>query len=474
MPEENKKYPGKIRTKIILASLIPLCLVVLILEAVTYRIAVYNLDREFGKRLVAIANLTAAQLNALKLRSLSPGDESSRIYQNLLAQLNQIKNLEEISVIAVFDRNNKVLLDTEDTAIGAQYYRFYLDRDEIEAAAKEGGAASVTFTGSDGLIYKSGYGPVYDGGELVALVGVQGSPGFYGSLRILQLALLVTAVVGILLVIVLSMFIAGRLVRPILRLASIAEQIGRGEVDKEVTASSNDELGLLADSINEMRLHLIERDLRMQMMLQGIAHEIKNPLGGMKLFADLLRSEVQGDKNLLTYMDKIDGEINTLGRIINEFMDFSKDAVVEKRRGDLRKCIEEVVESVTTRFEKKEISLVRQLPAEIKMDFDWDKLRRVFHNLLENSFQAVKDRGGISIQAGKEGGYWSVTITDDGPGIEPANLEKIFEPFFSTKERGSGLGLAFVKKIVEGHGGTIRVSSEVQKGAAFELRLPEK
>ncbi len=206
----------------------------------------------------------------------------------------------------------------------------------------------------------------------------------------------------------------------------------------------------------------------------GVAHELRNPLGAIKnaaYFLNMVLAERQPDSHVQETLEILEKEVGTSERIISDLLDFARAKQPTRRKADLN----QVVQAALSRTEIPEsVETVAQLDKELPPILaDPHQLDQVFGNLIRNGVQAMPDGGRLVVQAGMEDPEWlTVSITDTGVGISEENREKIFEPLFTTKAKGIGLGLALAKTLVEGHGGTIEVQSAVGKGSTFTVRLP--
>lgn len=199
----------------------------------------------------------------------------------------------------------------------------------------------------------------------------------------------------------------------------------------------------------------------------GIAHELRNPLGVIAGYTKLLSKKL--DSSLTPTVDAISREIIVMDRIISDFLSFAKPAELNISDIDLKTIIENCVTAVTGERGNIKLNLdINGLPV-IKGDEVF--LRQAFTNLIQNAVEAMPQGGELTINASSKGDFLDVTISDTGHGIAENIMDKIFLPFFTTKENGTGLGLAIVHKIVVSHGGNIFVDSS-DKGTIFRIRFP--
>lgn len=238
-----------------------------------------------------------------------------------------------------------------------------------------------------------------------------------------------------------------------------------------------------------------ERGLRRQESLAAVgqataqvAHEIRNPLGSIRLGVSMLRDNVVDGEGLRT-IELVERGIMHLNKLVVDVSQFSRSKALEQSNVDLHDLLRRSLELVADKINEKDTPIQKRLAGEVGQKvvghWDGDQLRQVFVNVIANAIDASPKRAPISITtevvnvsagadvenlAAKK--YARVTIADQGQGMDKPTLDRLFEPFFSTKKRGTGLGLAIVKQIVEQHGGKIEVDSEPEKGTRFVIDLP--
>jgi signal transduction histidine kinase len=221
-----------------------------------------------------------------------------------------------------------------------------------------------------------------------------------------------------------------------------------------------------------MRQALSVRDQRLQMMLAGIAHEVRNPLGGIELFAGILREEIHEGDERRAHVQRIERELTHLKAVVSDFLEFARRPKVELRPLDLEPMLTEVRDLAAADGEKAGVEVALDLTPPARALADATQLRRAILNLCRNAVQATPPGGRVTLAASPTGeARLRIRVTDTGKGIAPDQVEQIFTPFFTTKEKGTGLGLAFVREIVGDHGGTLVVESEVGKGSTFTVEL---
>jgi len=212
-------------------------------------------------------------------------------------------------------------------------------------------------------------------------------------------------------------------------------------------------------------------------MARKVAHEIKNPLTPIQLSAEhvlKVAADDRGglDKALKESMSYIISEVEHLRRTAQEFMEIARDTTVRKEPVDLRRVLEEVLQPYRRLLAERIRFTVVAEGTNFDLRGDGDKLRTAFRNIVANAVEAMSQRGEITVTIGRRGPALAVSVRDSGPGMSRETIDRIFELYYSTKEGGTGLGLPIAKKIVEEHGGSIRVASEPGRGTTVIVEIP--
>lgn len=457
--------------RLVVAYLVPALALGALLVAISLHVAESSLDRSLDRRLTAIAAATAAQINPAAVEFLAPGDESSRTARRLRTRLLQLKQQTDIARIVVLDKSLRIRLDTDArTKIGDRHYKAEADRTELERVFAGRAASSILFSGRDGKLYKTGYAPLLGEKGVSAAVGVEGNAHFFSDLRRLRRYLATASGIVAAFIIIVSLLIARRITRPLRSLADEARRIGAGDLTHPINSPSRDEVGELAVTMEIMRRELADRDQQLQMMLAGIAHEVRNPLGGIALFAGLLRSELADRAESLKMVERIEGELEYLKKVVGDFLDFARRRAPDLSPVPLKALLDELAEMFQPQAAANNLRFSRELE-QLTVAADGEQLRRLVLNLLENARQATAPGGMIALRCFAENDRAVIEVEDDGEGIEPEVQARMFEPFYTTREKGTGLGLALSRKIVEQHGGRISLTS-TPSGTRFRVTLP--
>jgi signal transduction histidine kinase len=476
-----------ILVKLLIAYTVPTVALFSAFAFLAYDIARRDLEAELGKRLSSIAVTAAGQVRGRYLVEMDPTDlseEGRRPWKNTQRKLEPLRAATGVARIRIFGPDHTSLFDTDPTVqIGQKYNDLNLDAHELRRVLEPPGQAvsSVLFEGHDQRLYKAGYAPVRareasdeDPGPIVAGLRVEAPAEYFDRLTVLRTRLVTYGGILMAVVVIVSIVVAARITRPLRRLSGAAERIGRGDLGAPIDAEvkGRDEIGTLAHTLEEMRKALSVRDQRLQMMLAGIAHEVRNPLGGIELFAGILRDELPEGDERRAHVQRIERELTHLKAVVSDFLEFARRPKVDLRPLDLEPMLTEVRDLAAADGAASGVEVALDLTPPARAMADATQLRRAILNLCRNAVQATPPGGRVTLAASPAGeARLRIRVTDTGKGIAPDQVEQIFTPFFTTKEKGTGLGLAFVREIVGDHGGTLEVQSELGKGSTFTVEL---
>lgn len=277
--------------------------------------------------------------------------------------------------------------------------------------------------------------------------------------------------------------LAGQIARPVQRLTLAARQVATGDLDVRLETGRKDELGELETAFQGMtsdlrkiqeRMVAVERELAWKEMAKQVAHEIKNPLTPMRLSVQhLVSSYRKGAADFAEILETVSTtlleQIEALSRIASEFSSFAR--LPERRVGFCP--VHEVIDEAAALFHREGVRFASAYaPGAPAVRADREELRRAFINIFRNSVQASGDEVSIGVTTRMEGAHLVIAVTDTGPGMSPEVRARLFEPNFSTKTDGMGIGLTIVKKTIEDLDGTIDVESAPGRGTTVRIRLP--
>ncbi|MCX6638327.1 MAG: ATP-binding protein [Acidobacteria bacterium] len=217
-----------------------------------------------------------------------------------------------------------------------------------------------------------------------------------------------------------------------------------------------------------------ERLAALGQMAAGLAHELRNPLGTMRASAEMLVRTVAAESEVAREVAGfISSEVDRTNSLITRFLDFARPLKLHRKPVELSEVIDRAVAQLGQHAPPYPVSVYKNYWPDIRpVEADGELLERVVYNLLLNAAQASPAGGVVTVKTRPLDGKLEISVIDRGSGIEPAQMENIFNPFFTTKPDGVGLGLAIVQKIVDEHGGRIAVESEAGRGSVFRVFLP--
>lgn len=287
----------------------------------------------------------------------------------------------------------------------------------------------------------------------------------------------------------LAFFLVRGLTRPVTSLLDATRRLKSGDLDHRI-AKLDDEFGEVAASFNEMADSLKKQMQEMQRteqlrvcgeMAAGIAHEIRNPLAGMKVSIEVLLSELNMEERDKEVLVKVIEQIRNVELMIKNLINYARPVAAQPVRFSVNNVLEKTIyfiekhPSFVSDDQRKQLirELDETLPAIVG---DPQQLQQVFLNLLLNAADSIPEGGTITVRTlhDEQAKTVDIVLRDTGKGIPAELMEKIFQPFFTTKGKGTGLGLAVSKRIVEEHGGRITVSNNVSGGVTFAITLPVK
>jgi signal transduction histidine kinase len=426
-------------------------------------------EAELDRRASWVAGAAAETgLQATLIGGLQPGFENTRAWTSNHARLTRLLNY--VSEAYVVAGDNTVLvssLPADSFPIGAPLRFLDPFEEELDSARTWGSATTQAFQGNDSRFYKWGFAQLEQSRLILAVL----MPADYLSpLETLRENLFVGSVAAAIMAALLAALLAAGIIQPLERLSRVAQRIQRGHMEEPVAPERGVELGNLSQAMERMRRGVQERDEQLRLMLAQVAHEIRNPLGGLELFASAA-ADTEDTEERGRLMARIRTEIGGLNSIIDDFLTFARPLSPARELSDLREPIREAADLVRAELENDGGTLRVTLPNEpLLASVDPYHAKRATLNLLRNAAQAARR---VELHGFVEGGEIVVSVIDDGPGVPPALQDRIFDPFVTDKEQGAGLGLAIVRKIAEAHYGRVELAGtgEANGGGGSEFRI---
>lgn len=304
---------------------------------------------------------------------------------------------------------------------------------------------------------------------------------------------LAVAGAGILVGIMLSMWLATRVTRPVERLAAAADKVAAGNLGAQVDDSAHDEIGRLAYAFNRMTRELLEQREQLvqservaawRELARRLAHELKNPLFPLQITVEnMLRAKEsspgQFEEVFHESAETLLAEIANLKTIIARFSDFSKMPAPQMQTISVNEAIKKAVRVYEPQFcaqGGKQVTPRWELDPTLeheKVEADPDLLHRALSNLILNALDAIQESGTLTLRTRNQGTTVRIEVADSGVGLTPEECQRLFTPYYTSKQYGTGLGLAIVQSVVSDHHGKIWVNSTPGKGTTFVMELPK-
>lgn len=418
--------------------------------------------------------------------------DRNAVKENIEAQIN-----EKLIYVIFYDRTSKPFVANDFIKDYEEIYN--LSRLKAEADEK------IYFFESKKLKDKVS-GKVLRILEIEVPIIVAGSPTKWGSIKIglsleemlkeiqkTRMMLILVGLVGLAISVGGTALLSRGITGPLKKLVDATVKISKGEFTQQIDIDSKDEIGNLAQSFNDMSYQLLLTRKRMEeankKLIQaeklasigrisaGIAHEIRNPLTSVKLNIQKLFQSDRLDEIEKEHLSLSQEGIVQMEKFIKDLLDFTRASELNLNQFSIEQIFDESIKIVADSLELKKIVLEKDYEQGLpRVLVDGDKMRQVFLNILRNAYEAADEGGRINVSLSllkdESGKKIKIEIADNGSGIPPEKREIIFEPFYTTKSSGIGLGLPNARKIIEQHKGSIKVKDDFKQGACFEILIP--
>lgn len=267
------------------------------------------------------------------------------------------------------------------------------------------------------------------------------------------------------------------LIQPLAALSTEADTLAAGNLAAPAASYESAELAHLAGRYRTMAADLldvhsqivrVEKLAGIGSLAAGVAHEVRNPLGALDLFAGLLAEELQGAQ--ASHVARIKSELAALSKVVEEFLDYARARPPVREAVNLTSLAAEVADLAAPLAAARQVSVSPHGEGEARAD--GEQLRRAVLNLVRNAIEAAPAASDVELDARVVGPRVVFEVRDRGPGLAKEARESLFRPFFTTKERGTGLGLALAKKVADAHGGRLQLLDREQGGTVARLAIP--
>jgi signal transduction histidine kinase len=407
-----------------------------------YRTFRANWETELNRSLTAVASTAAARVTATELRDLLDNGRFGFAYATLRHQwLRTRASTPWIQNIFLFDKDGQTLVDLEaDPPLAQKHPALVLDPRAPEIAFLGRPTASALYK-TRNAYYKTAYAPLaMDTTAAEALLAIEADASFFSGLERMRSSLLLVAAVSTLAVLLLGL---------------VFVRATRGLMAAEERARRSETLASMGQ------------------LTATMAHEIRNPLAIIRATAERLK-KAPPDDEIWQYIPE---EVERLNGILSTYLDFARSDPERATELELRESLDRVRLLCEPNLVKTGIRVETDFPArpgEAVIQGSPAAIRQVFLNLILNAQEAMPSGGRLGLAIRREGRDWVCEVSDTGQGIPREDLRKIFDPFYSSKERGTGLGLAVVDRIVREHKGRVEVRSKPGEGSVFQIRFPAR
>ncbi len=297
--------------------------------------------------------------------------------------------------------------------------------------------------------------------------------------QILGLALFI-----VVLAIIVARFLVKTVSQPIEKLARGTRRIAKGDLTQEVQINTSDEIGELAHSFNYMmhelrfsqeKLIQSEKLASIGRLASRIAHELRNPIQGIRMGLELLKQDLPSDQQHYATLQHIDQEITAANKIVQDLLEYAREMKFEYTETDVNSLIDGVLFNLAEKITESQITVNTHYGDIGPIIADGIRIRQAMLNIIQNAIEAMEQEGTLTITTtSQDENSVIISVQDTGCGITPEQQQRIFEPFFTTKEQGVGLGMSVVHKIIEAHNGTIGIESQERVGTTFTIALCRK
>jgi len=335
--------------------------------------------------------------------------------------------------------------------------------------AKESLAAPL-FQDNEGNYIKSVFSHLDLNQKNAFILGMDANALFLEKAAILRRQLIYIGISVLMISLLMAFFLSQSLTRPLDRLIRYAALIGKGRPVSIQLRNRRDEIGFLGETMQTMQDNIKQREKENKQLIASIAHEIKNPLGGMRVNAELLLEEAKKYTDLHQYAQAVDNEIRHLSEIVETFLNYARPLGQNIESCEIHDILIAAQQEVQQAYDTDRVKIKGEARAFIHPG----KMRRAFYNLIKNACEASAKDAPITVKIIPTSDELLIRFKNYGVPIPQAQQSQIFDAFFTTRETGVGLGLSISKSIVEQHGGQLYLDHSDETGTEFVIVLPGK
>lgn len=452
------------KTKIIITLSMVTALLLIVMSRISYYFVENLYLEQLREKITITATMLSNQIDTRYLSILELGMQSTAandyfediISRNITGDLH--------AQVSIFNSDYNTIIDSDTTGIGGANHELLLFKNEINSLEEHKSITTTPFEGNDGNWYLYGFYKFNNNFTL----GIKAHAKRFERIENFNLLFWFIGIGGTILIGVISWLLASSLTKPLYKLVDFSKKIGDNDFNTAAPENIKGEIQILVHALDNMRHNIAANHKEREDMLAQIAHEIRNPLGGIELLAELTKEDLEKNNLNPDYQKRILDEIYKLKSLIASYLNYGKPAPANPDNVEIAPLLDEIEQIFRVKLDEKNIELKKNYDYDT-IYFDRDQLRQVLINLISNSIDAIPCNGTINVNAEKNSHQLTISVSDNGSGIEEKNIDKLFEPFFTTRENGTGLGLAICKKFCIENNSSISVTNNDSGGVTFKL-----
>jgi two-component system OmpR family sensor kinase len=439
---------------------------ILIISVPAYWLTRNTLEDQLADHLQTNIEVIAEKLDPAIIALVCDYPGPTFLKDSLVQSLSAILPEFSASSIYLIDDQNKICLIVGNQASALQSQMIH--QPEIQKALQAGSACSPLFSDNAGKTYKSVFKTIGSTDHSPIVLGLDANAQFLKYTEQLRRRMLSIGFFVLIVSILAVMILSRTLTRPLSLLTKFAEDIGKGRAEPTILQKRQDEIGFLGKTMEHMRREIDRREKENKQLIASVAHEIRNPLAGMRVNAELLLEATQDIPDISNYSRAVANEINNLSNIVENFLTYAQPIEATLTSYSIRLLIEETLTQIRQDFPEHHFRIEGDGLALLHPG----KIKHAFFNLLKNACEATPKDEEILISIKSRDQKTNISIFNKGTPMPAEVKPQIFDAFFSTKSTGVGLGLSITKSIVKQHGGRIFLTRSDAGGTEFVLELP--
>ena len=457
--------------KLAIVTGILVCLVILALSIPIYWQTRNTLEDQLADHLRTNIESISEKLDPGLIDFIQKYPGSIIVKDSLIESLNHELRKYSAGAIYLIDRQENIFLVAGNRASAVQSSMIH--KHEIQKSRAKGIAFSPLFSDASGKTYKSVFKVIHIENASEIVLGLDADARFLKYTARLRRRIISIGIIVLILSIIAASILSQTLTRPLRQLTKFARDIGKGRVETANFQRRYDEIGFLGKTMENMRHEIDQREKDNKHLIASVAHEIRNPLAGMQVNAELLLETTRKMKEIHSYSRAVAKEIANLSNIVENFLAYARPIESTLTSQSISAIMEEIITNIQQDFPDHIIKIHGiKIHGDGSATIHPGKIKHAFFNILKNACESSAPNVEIVISIQSKNEMLSISILNQGTPIPVEVQSQIFEAFFSTKSSGVGLGLSISKSIVEQHGGRILLTRSDSSGTEFVIQLP--